>query len=352
MGRLEISFGSAVKREPHHFLVHETPENCRADNHIELPIWLPDDRKPIGTIIMINGFAEDAYPKREGPVKPELYENHLAPVFTEEGFGCILLPLPFHFMRHDDGEDIDDYHAGPRNFRSKDRFYLGYNQVMKDVMALRQELLDDYIEQGIMVDDEAHPVFLLGYSLGGMVALSSYVAALVDPSIPKMEGYFLLASGLSLRSVETTNHRHLGLLLRLTVDEVSEMRRWYEDESNVREMMRRAELPDSKRESLLWDVFKALWLDTPVKESTETWIRQEEELLRVVVGSKDPLIRAEDGDSSDLASVMKRLPGTMTYGTRKGEMSFGHFLLMEKEFRANCPMYLSSFIAHARSFSG
>lgn len=112
----------------------------------------------------------------------------------------VLFPIPFHHWRRPVVGDYQEWTSSKMILFDPLRLYLGFNQLIYDLDELMRQLqnpVHDRYNTYFLPDTMVH---LIGYSLGGLAALSYFLAA-SDQDYPFLSTCHLLASGVDLRHI-------------------------------------------------------------------------------------------------------------------------------------------------------
>jgi hypothetical protein len=187
-------------------LPSETWDDVKANN--QFPLWfsLPRGGRKAEShlVIMLNALNQRSR---------TLYDHDklgLSARFAEHGIASVLLPLAFHFERWPDTAIFRELDIVHLILRDMIRFYWGYRQVLADVARLARDVREgrepEY-KKWFSRDTKMH---LLGYSIGGLGALSvlmlDYVKRRND-----FETCTLLCSGASLETLEPVREDAIGI---------------------------------------------------------------------------------------------------------------------------------------------
>lgn len=150
-------------------------KDFESNNEFKLDVWLPDANiKTKGVLIMINGFLESSgsiFSNRLAKGIFKRYEN-IAKESTSKGYSVVLMPLPFHFKRSGNHNEEVSLPIQRLKLDGKLIYYGGYDQCVEDIKLLIKKIKDSpnkFVPDA--VPDENFEYHLLGYSMGGAVAM-------------------------------------------------------------------------------------------------------------------------------------------------------------------------------------
>lgn len=180
------------------------------NNQFDIKFFFPDQgeskQKQQDIVIILNGFGdydERVYSRDQNSICSCFASNH--------GVASVLLPMPFHLKRF----RKSDYKglAIPKNLLlmiliHKVRFWYGFVQYLDDIshlVYLIKTQSDEFFSKYFNDDTRIH---LLGYSMGGLAALSYQLSALKIRST-KCDSLALLASGCNLKTLVPDEFKEL-----------------------------------------------------------------------------------------------------------------------------------------------
>ncbi len=177
-------------------------EAAAKNNEFDIRFTFPIvEGKQSDIVIILNGFGE--YDWR---VYTRDREGICSDFAANQGIATVLLPMPFHFNRFS-RVDYRKHPDWPRDLvgmiarkPARSRFWAGFTQALSDIDKLVRLIRTQSEEFYSMHFDENTRVHLMGYSLGGLGALSYQLnAAKVQGNA--CDSVILLSSGCSLRTL-------------------------------------------------------------------------------------------------------------------------------------------------------
>ncbi len=204
-------FTTGDPREPREDL-YITPEAQKRNDDFPLQFFFPKSasgiQKQTDLVIVLNGFGEVNRGVYERPQHGMCWE-----LAAHGGMAAVLLPLPFHLKRYNKRDYTDP--NWPKTLldmivRKKERFWYGYTQALADIGKLVRKVKNQSEEFFSKHFSENTRIHLLGYSLGGLGALSYQLEANTIGSI-KCDSVCMLASGCSLRSLVPDEFREVSV---------------------------------------------------------------------------------------------------------------------------------------------
>ena len=294
----------------------DTPRKIKDNNDFPIYYALPQDakkknRRTKHLIIMINGFDEKPAGQRLYYGRPNSLSQLLQHTETEKTrkadvtgrFASVLLPIPFHHWRRPTYRPYDLLDPAHMIEENKIRLYLGFQQLMLDLNKLVNDVLQR--RKRIYADhfDESLRIHLVGYSLGGLAALSFFLLdSLLNPD-RRVSTCTLLASGVSLQNASFR-------LTDLSPVQVAAIRKYYNGDEWLSEreafaldskIVRSEFALDSKKvdvDALIQDLFMSIVLDdgsgegSRVPEIQEKWVAQASNIL-YITGEKDDIMKQQ-----------------------------------------------------------
>lgn len=150
-------------------------ETINRNNNFPIELIIPDDNrrsKKKNAMIIINGFNE---PSRNAIKMYYSAKFGICQLLREHGISSVLLPIPFHYCRRPIKGAYQNDAYTPAHSIDKERikFYLGYKQLVLDIRELALHLLGkgNLFEVPCTFDK----IHLMGFSLGGLGALTSFI---------------------------------------------------------------------------------------------------------------------------------------------------------------------------------
>jgi pimeloyl-ACP methyl ester carboxylesterase len=138
------------------------------------------------------------------------YKLGLSTRFMEHGIASVLLPLTFHFERWPDTAIFRELDVVHLILRDMIRFYWAYRQVVADVARLARDVREGRAAEYKKWFKRDTKIHLLGYSIGGLGALSVFMLDYM-----KRRNHFetctLLCSGASFETLEPDREQALGI---------------------------------------------------------------------------------------------------------------------------------------------
>lgn len=148
-------------------------EEFDSNANFKIPVWKPgNEQKCQEIVIMLNGFLEGVTHHKKDRLKWMIRYEIIAQKLGKENIASVLMPMPFHFSRC---EDIEEGYAPIERLKESGAYFYfgGYTQVISDVEKLIAQIHAEPARFGLDVSDPE--IHLLGYSLGGVVAIGSAI---------------------------------------------------------------------------------------------------------------------------------------------------------------------------------
>lgn len=163
-------------------------EDISVNQSFDLKFFMPKT-KVTELVIILNGFIEtDRTP----------YDEDISPSLASYGVASVLLPLPFHLDRQPHGSLTANTYA----LLDKDLFFADFLQTLKDVRDVAKLVKSEYNANGAAKIEKDCKIHLLGYSLGGLFALSSLLNDTQNEIEKLFDSCLLLCAGANFQTYE------------------------------------------------------------------------------------------------------------------------------------------------------
>ncbi|MBU0894824.1 MAG: GNAT family N-acetyltransferase [Nanoarchaeota archaeon] len=163
-------------------------------------------------IIFINGFDEKSlelfyyYNKSKSLSKllEDGYNQNYSDLnATYPKLACVLMPIPFHHWRRPIKFPYNNLNSSQMIFDNAIRLYLGFEQMLCDIQSLCK-IIKAGTKRYLPYANPDAKIHLLGYSLGGLATLSSYLLDKITKN-NHIETCTLLASGVDLSHIDLSH---------------------------------------------------------------------------------------------------------------------------------------------------
>lgn len=191
---------------------NEDAKTIKANNEFRLYFKIPNSFTQSSDrhlVLLINGYDEipvmqSLYWSEDSSIiewLPNLASQMLQSSGADTKVAVGLVPIPFHHWRRPVVGDYRDWTSSKMILFDPLRLYLGFNQLMYDLDELLLQLSTPVHDRYDTYFSGSTKVHLLGYSLGGLAALSYF---LKDGALGanKITSCHLLASGVDLRHID------------------------------------------------------------------------------------------------------------------------------------------------------
>jgi len=190
----------------------EDKSTIEANNIFDLYFKIPNGYSKTSEqhlLIIINGFDEK-------PIMQSLYwskqyslKTNISTIFDKVAsdsnkrckLASVLLPIPFHHWRRPVKGDYQEWTSSTMILYDSIRLYLGFNQLIYDIDELLNQFENPIHDRYDTYFSKNVKIHLLGYSLGGLAALSYFLRDSYKKDVNKVCSCHLLASGVDLRHI-------------------------------------------------------------------------------------------------------------------------------------------------------
>jgi hypothetical protein len=191
-GVTEFRFISPCPRTP---MLPGLEDSCVVAPNNEFPLYVYkpphfDSAQYKHVILMVNGFDEPhsdlklyyndscSFSRILNP-DPATLSSEDKPFFSKTAFAFILVPIPFHYWRLPCAEAQPEHSVGELMKRHPQRLYLGFRQLMYDMLMLIDVLAGirrmPSFTSSVFAEDDEVAFHVMGYSLGGLGALALFL---------------------------------------------------------------------------------------------------------------------------------------------------------------------------------